>query len=287
MVDAKNCLIPCHYRLSACANPLLWLAILLFVSGIVNASSDRQVSSFQGIARNEGGEIVYTEVHRMLYQESRPRRNQTRYLNAEGQQFAILESNFTPHPYVPSYRFKDMRFGRSEGTVVEDGLVRLYWRRSADAAIKARTLPLTDNMITGQGLHVFLQDHLQKLVDRDVVEKVNFLIPLEGEQYPFRIRHLTGPGSSPGTVSFRVEIDNWFLRLFAPYIEVRYHRATKRLLYYKGPSNLLDANREVQNVTITYEYEEPVSVTGATHQGRGTVRDSQHASGSEPLSAIR
>lgn len=266
MVNAKKDSISRHYRLSVYAALVLLLAATLLASGTVSASTDREVKSFQGVARNEGGEVVYKEVHRMLYQDSRPRRNRTSYLNAEGQEFAILESSFTAHPYVPSYRFEDMRFGREEGTIVEDGLVRLYWRRSADAAIKQKTLPLTDDMITGQGLHVFLQDHLEELIARDAVEKVDFLVPLEGEQYSFRIRRLAEPGSNPETVSFRVEIDSWFLRLFAPYIEVRYHRETKRLLSYKGPSNLLDANREIQNVTITYEYEAPESVTSVTRQ---------------------
>ncbi|MCK7574735.1 MAG: hypothetical protein MZV65_01690 [Chromatiales bacterium] len=44
------------------------------------------------------------------------------------------------------------------------------------------------------------------------------------------------------------------LRLFAPKLEVRYDRDTRRLLSYRGASNLLSADQGVQNVTITYRY---------------------------------
>ena len=69
----------------------------------------------------------------------------------------------------------------------------------------------------------------------------------------FRIRRLKEPGES-ATVAFNIEADSWFLRLFAPNLEVRYDRQTGRLLSYQGASNLLDADRSVQKVTITYRY---------------------------------
>ena len=61
------------------------------------------------------------------------------------------------------------------------------------------------------------------------------------------------PGA-PATVAFGIEADSWLLRLVAPRLEVRYDRETRRLLSYQGASNLLDADRGVQNVTITYRY---------------------------------
>jgi hypothetical protein len=108
-------------------------------------------------------------------------------------------------------------------------------------------------MVTGQGLHVYLRDHLQQLATGDAIKQVRFLVPLEGRDFLFRIRRLKEPGEST-TVAFNIEADSWFLRLFAPNLEVRYDRETGRLLSYQGASNLLDADRGMQKVTITYRY---------------------------------
>ena len=50
--------------------------------------------------------------------------------------------------------------------------------------------------------------------------------------------------------------DNWLARPRSrPASEVEYELATKRLLSYKGMSNLLNQNRDLQNVVITYRYD--------------------------------
>ena len=48
------------------------------------AVSNRQEEVFQGVARDDRGEIAYTEEHRMIYENGRPQRNVTRYLDAKG-----------------------------------------------------------------------------------------------------------------------------------------------------------------------------------------------------------
>ncbi|MCK7574734.1 MAG: hypothetical protein MZV65_01685 [Chromatiales bacterium] len=72
-------------------------------------SSTRQEEVFQGVARDERGEIAYTEEHRMIYENGRPQRNETRYRDAKGKEIAVLTSNFTTNPYVPNYTFEDRR----------------------------------------------------------------------------------------------------------------------------------------------------------------------------------
>jgi hypothetical protein len=218
-------------------------------------SSNRQEEVFQGIARDERGEIAYIEEHRMIYENGRPQRNETRYRNARGDEIAVLKSNFTTHPYVPSYSFEDRRFGRQDGTFVDGSWVKVYGRAEQNAPIQQDMVRLEDGMVTGQGLHVYLRDHLDELARGNAIHQVRFLVPMEGRDYIFRIRRLETPGA-PGTVAFSIEADSWFLRLFAPKLEVRYDRETRRLLSYRGASNLLGADRSVQNVTITYRYSE-------------------------------
>jgi len=213
----------------------------------------RREEVFEGVARDERGDIVYTEEHRMIYENGRPQRNETRYRDATGQEFAVLTSNFTTNPYVPNYAFEDRRFGRQDGTFVDGAWVKIYGRADRSAPIRQDMVRLEDGMVTGQGLHVFLRDHLDQLTEGDAIKQVRFLVPLEGRDYVFRIRRLDAPRAS-GTAAFSIEADAWLLRLFAPKLEVRYDRDSRRLLSYSGASNLLDADRGAQNVTITYRY---------------------------------
>ena len=57
-----------------------------------------------------------------------------------------------------------------------------------------------------------------------------------------------------GIAFINIRISNWFLRLFAPKLELRYDIAEKKLLYYKGISNILDDKRKLQNAEIFYKY---------------------------------
>jgi hypothetical protein len=57
-------------------------------------------------------------------------------------------------------------------------------------------------------------------------------------------------------VRVRVEIDSWVLRLFAGSLDVEYDRASRRLLRYRGLSNLTDARGDNPEVEITYAYPE-------------------------------
>jgi len=224
-----------------------------FAGPLIAASTD-QVTVFRGVAKNERGEVVYTERHRLIYQDGRHLKNETRYLDPAGNEFAVLTSRFTSHPYVPNYRFVDKRFGRQDGAEVAGNLVRVYGQPSSGAARNEEMVTLKDNMITGQGLHFYIQDHLTELAALDQARKVEFLVPLQGEYFTFRIQRLDRAAPEPGTVAFKITIDNWFMRLFAPELEVEYDLASKRLLSYRGASNLWDEQKNVQNVTITYQY---------------------------------
>lgn len=194
-------------------------------------SSNRYEEVFQGVARDERGKVAYTEEHRMIYQDGRPHRNETRYLDAGGQEIAVLSSSFTDHPYVPNYSFEDHRSGRQDGAFVDGKWVKTYGRSDQEAPVEQNMVQLEKGMVTGQGLHVYLRDHLAELAEGDEIKQVRFLAPLGGRDFVFRIRRLDGSGE-PGTVAFSIEADSWFVRLFAPTLEVRYDLERRRLLSY-------------------------------------------------------
>jgi hypothetical protein len=52
----------------------------------------------------------------------------------------------------------------------------------------------------------------------------------------------------------RIEMDNWFLRLFAPHVEADYDINSRKLLSYQGVSVVANASGKTVPVTISYEY---------------------------------
>ena len=76
-------------------------------------------------------------------------------------------------------------------------------------------------------------------------------MPSRLKQYKFRIRKRN---LDAGILYVRLEIDNWFLRLFAAHVDAEYDLKTRHLLRYDGISNLSDASGDHKKVIITYSY---------------------------------
>lgn len=226
------------------------------LAGLLAAASvmaSQQVETFQGVARDEQGAVVYVEDHRLVYENGRLRQNQTRYLDAAGREFATLRSTFASHPYLPDYRFEDRRFGREDGARARGDAVYFYGRESDAQTRRESAVPLRNDLVTGQGLHFFIRDQLPSLA-RGEVKQVDFLVPLDGDYYRFRIMRNPAARDPAGVLTVRIESDSWLARLVAPTIDVQYELATRRLLSYKGVSNLLSNDKSVQNVVIAYRY---------------------------------
>ncbi|MDY6954227.1 MAG: hypothetical protein SWE60_22200, partial [Thermodesulfobacteriota bacterium] len=115
-----------------------------------------------------------------------------------------------------------------------------------------RRLPREKDQIVGQGFHQFIVHHLEEIAQGEIFH-VRLVLPSRLDQFKFRIRKRKIDGK---TLHARLEIDNWFLRLFAPHVDVAYDLETGHLLRYEGVSNLEDASGRHKKVTITYAYEE-------------------------------
>jgi hypothetical protein len=69
----------------------------------------------------------------------------------------------------------------------------------------------------------------------------------------------------------RIELDNWFLRLFAPRIEAECHLGNRRLLSYQGLSMIADESGNNLPVTVSYNYSphSPVAISRFKLEGAG------------------
>jgi hypothetical protein len=234
-----------------CRNGLPALTAILCLVLVDSAIAAVTIQEFTGIARNREGQIEYTEKHLITYQGNTVVSSLTTYFDPKNEHIGDLNSDYAAGYQFGSYDFSDIRGGLKNGAKVKDHTVQMYTKKDPASAVRTKEIPRVSNQIVGQGFHHFIINNLQTIADGIIVH-VRMVLPSKLDDFRFRIRK---QNIEDHVMTIRLEIDNWFLRLFAPYIETDYDLQTKRLLRYKGVSNLKDASGRYKAVTIEYRYD--------------------------------
>ena len=231
---------------------ILFLSLFYFS----NVFGAQDYNKFVGTAKNDAGEIVYYEDHQVEHNDQgQIIRIQTRYLrpNKKKEIFARLESKFLTSGFVPVSSFEDLRNGHQENTSLEDGELFIIHSNSSTEKKSKKALELTSNMVMGQGYHNYIVSNLD---DFEVDEKrvLDFVVPAKQTYYKFNLTYLGEKKENPDLVTLRLDITNWFLSLFASKIEVDYDPKSKRLMAYRGLTNIEDDDGDNQSLNITFQY---------------------------------
>lgn len=209
-----------------------------------------RTQSFTGKAFDESGALEYIEEHAITYEGNYVRNSLTTYFDADKSVIGYLQSDYTPSPQACSYTFRDLRRQYKDGVRVETDQICLFRKDGSEAEEESHCLPKDEKQIIGQGFHHFIMRHLDAIAKGGVFH-VKLVLPSRLDQFNFRIRKKKIKGEN---ILIRLEIDNWFLSLFAPHVDVVYERETGRLIRYEGISNVSDASGRFKNVRINYFY---------------------------------
>jgi hypothetical protein len=174
----------------------------------------------------------------------------TVYYDAELNKIGALISDFSQGSQVGSYDFKDDRLQYEDGARVMAEKILIYRKETPEADLKEKYLQREPGQIVGQGFHPFIQENLDNLVKGDVLS-AKLVLPAQMDQFNIRIYN---ENFENGRMRVRIEMDNWFLRLFAPHVEAVYDINSRKLLSYRGVSVVANASGKTVPVTISYEY---------------------------------
>ncbi len=215
--------------------------------GVADAA---RLERFSGVARGRDGRVLYVEDHQVRRAGDRVLAASTTYRDPSGTIIAELKSDYASDPWAPSYRFEDRRTGRVE--VVETGPAGAILDAGGRRVTLRRPRPGQPPLVGGQGLDQLVRARLDALRSGQRLT-VAFAIPSRQEAFEFRVQAL--PQEDAGeVVRVRVEVASWLLRLLAPHMDCDYDPATRRLLRYRGPSNLEGDGGAHPDVEITYDY---------------------------------
>lgn len=227
---------------------MLIFAFIIALSG-VSSISQAGPSGYWGTAKTEDGKIAYTEYHTVEYQNGALKKSRTIYYAQDRKtKIATLFSDYAVSQNFPTYEFRDYRSGYREGVKRVDQAYLLFYQDPGEEEKTEKIVP-QDNSFSGQGWHFYLSKNLEELNKRDIA--LDLVLPGRLSHYRFNLQKSK---SKPNSIVVDFKIDNWFIGLFAPEIQLEYSKKDRVLLSYRGISNILDQEGEQQDVQITYKY---------------------------------
>lgn len=239
--------------------------IVLLLAPLTPALAETSTSCFVGYAYHlESGEFAYTETHHLTLKNGDPTTWNVTYRDPEGATIALKQMDFTAHPFVPVYRLEILGEGYVEGIGHDDGWT-MYRRDSADAALHTKAFAVQASIAGDAGFHPFVQAHFDELMAGDTV---HFSFVVAGrlsviDMQAYRIEDTTFEGQP--AVQIKAELDSWLLNWIVNPIILVYDPQSKKLLEYRGISNMHDAHGETYPVRVSYYSEPPPEASQAAN----------------------
>jgi hypothetical protein len=222
---------------------------LLLLSAFTFAST--QTTKFYGTAKDPKGNIAYLEEHEVIYENGTVKSSTTTYTDEAKKPIASLISLYSPHKWMPTYNFKDLRHGTYNGVNATVNEIEMFTQE--DKKLKNKKKPFKPDMIGGQGFHYFIQDHLDKLAKGEKV-KTKFVLPGALDYYSFVIQKSDKKKVKDSEIYLVMKLDS-MLSVFISPIFMTYDIPTKRLMGYEGESNLQDKDKKAIVVDIVYKHD--------------------------------
>lgn len=221
-------------------------AVVLF-AGAAHARELVAVGTAYG---GDGDRMVYREYH---YRDSRDRRAEVIYRNDSDREIAAKVLDFS-RAAAPSFRQRDLRSGEILAAQWRGDELRLLRRDGADQPLKTRQLDPAADVVIDAGFDNFIRHHFPQLLDGKTLQ-FEFALPARLTMVSMQVRrHRCAGGDRASRVCFRVAARNWMVRMLASPIDLEYDRASRRLLTFRGLSNIAAADGGGQNVIIRYRY---------------------------------
>ena len=209
--------------------------------------------AFYGYAYDlDSGKYLYTEVHDPKFEGGKEVSSTIRYFAADGSLLGTKTLDYRADALVPKFRFDLNASGYAEAITANGETIEMLKISGKGKPEKRKSVKKEGLMAADSGFHHAVQDSLPKLLKGEVV---SFRFAVAGQLDTFRFKiSKTGDTSFEGrpAVNLLVQADS-LLRYVAPDLKLVYDPASKRLLEYKGVSNVHDpATGKAYNARIAY-----------------------------------
>lgn len=228
--------------------------LLCILFAAATPAADR---SFTGYARDlDSGSLLYVETHTVRAADTPQETREVLYRREPGAEpFARKQLSYGTDRARPSFTFLDQRSGFAESVTREgegqNGNIRVSVRAGRAAPEKLATLPGAEVAVIDAGFDEFVRARWDELQGGPGVT-APFLVPSRLGAVNFKVRkvgktRIEGAAASVIRLSLAGPL-GWFL----PDIDVTYRDSDRRLLRYRGLTNIRDANGELLSGQIDF-----------------------------------
>jgi hypothetical protein len=227
----------------------------LFLSGALVFAGNILAAdvTFTGYARSlESGALLYVESHAVSQYGSTDEARVVLYRCAPGSApFARKELSYAADRIAPSFHFDDARSGFSESFARGSAGLTVSERAGLSAQRRSATLAATPSLVADAGFDEFVRTRWSQL-ERGESANVPFLVPSRLASVGFHVRKSadTVVDGEPASV-IRLSLAGP-LGWFVPDIDVTYRKQDRRLLRYRGITNLRDADGHMIEAQIDF-----------------------------------
>jgi len=234
------------------------LAIALALSAA--AAAGEETLKFRGYAYDLASDrFLYTELHQQRIVDQRWLGGTILYVAPDGSEIGRKALDFSQDPFVPLYRLElKPRGGYTEGiSSLPAGRIEMTRQGYGARDVEHASVKRPQHVAADSGLHAFIREHFSELL---AGRTVTFTFAVAGnlDAYKFRARRLPDTTfEGQPAVRFRVEPDS-LLRWLVDPLELTYEAGRRKLLEYRGISNLHDpATGKAYNARIVYPSSPP------------------------------
>ena len=214
------------------------VAATLLLAGATAAAAEGK--SFYGHAHDlETGKYLYTEVHTPVIEGGREVASTIRYYAPDGSLLGTKPLDYRGDRYVPMFRLELPKKGYVEAITANGATIEMLKIDGKGKPEKRKSVKKDGITAADSGFNHLLQDQLPKLVAGETLS-FRFVVAGQLDGYRFRARKVGEEtvGGVPA-VKLLVQADS-LLRYLAPDLQLLYDPTTRKLLEYRGVSNLHD-----------------------------------------------
>ncbi len=236
---------------------LLLISYVLYLPGAeVNFASENTKIKFSGTATDlESGKLLYRDFHEEIWENGKHVRSLVLYKDPEGNIFAKKKISFAKNRTLPDIQLDDDRDGYLEGGTYQEGTsVKLYFRRMGADPIQEKIIDAGNLSALDGGFDYFVINHWDELVSGKKI-KFALLVPVERDKFQFSLEKIKeGEYKGKPALFLRMKIDNAILSVFVKPIDLVYDIGSKRIMEFRGTSNINDEKGKSYKVKIVYGF---------------------------------
>lgn len=213
---------------------------------------------------------AYIEHYALRLRDGQPLRARTEYRERAGVLRAerTLDFGIGPAAWRPTYRLLDKQTGYEEGAEPRSGVpssstssspvtVRAYLRAGTGKPLREKTLQVPAPVVIDGGFVPFVRAHWDTLLTGARVG-FHFVAVSRLDWFALELFH-DAEASRAGRVAFVARPRHAALRLIVPETRVWFDPVTRRMVEFRGRSNLHDENGDQAMIRIVYTPARPVS----------------------------